>query len=525
MFRLFDRRLTRLLQSGLQGLLKGGWIGLEKETLRVAPDDSLARTPHPPTLGAPLTHPFITTDYSEALLEFITPPFPDARAALRFLHDIHQFVHHRVGDELLWATSMPCVMGGEDNIPLAWYGTSNLGMMKHIYRRGLGYRYGRTMQVIAGVHFNYSLAEEFWPVFQEQEGDRRPLPAFRAESYFGMIRNLQRFGWLVPYLFGVSPAVCKSFLHGRPTALAEFDADTYFGPYATSLRMSDIGYTNSREKGCGLSVSYDSLEAYIDSLAWAIRTPCPEYEKIGVVVDGEYRQLNANHLQIEAEYYSTVRAKQAPAQDEKPSLALKRRGIQYVELRSVDVNAFEPAGVNEEQLRFLEAFMVFCLLQESPLIGPDERQEIDANQIATANRGRDPALRLYRSGQPLALRDWALEVAAALEGICQALDGADPERPYSRALAVHKESIADPERTPSARMLAEMRQRKEAFFHFARRQSEQHRAYFRGLPPNPEFTRLFEEEAERSWARQRELETADKLSFAEYLQHYFAQQA
>jgi glutamate--cysteine ligase len=518
-----EQRLHRLLAAHQQGLLKGGLIGLEKETLRVAPDGHIAQTPHPAALGAALTHPFITTDYSEALLEFITPPFANLQEVLQFLSAIHQFVYVHMGEEMLWAASMPCVVAGENSIPIAWYGTSNPGLMKHVYRRGLGYRYGRMMQVIAGVHFNYSLPDEFWQIFQEQEQDTRTLQAFRADGYFRLIRNLQRFGWLIPYLFGASPAVCKSFLAGKPTALAEWDASTCFQPYGTSLRMSDIGYTNRREKKTGLAISYDNLDAYIDSLSCAIQTPCPEYERLGVVVNGEYRQLNANLLQIENEYYSTMRPKQTPRGDEKPTLALRRRGVQYLELRSLDVSPFDPLGVNEDELRFVEAFLVFCLLQDSPLIKVIERQEIDNNQLAVANQGRDPSLRLQCQGQAWLLKEWALEITGCMEGVCDVLDGGEVGRPYSRSLALQREVIYDPERTPSARVLAEMREHQETFFQFARRLSQQHQAYFKALSPDPERSRFLEEQAQQSWQQQRELEAAATISFAEYLQQYFAQ--
>ncbi|HIP52933.1 MAG TPA: glutamate--cysteine ligase, partial [Chromatiales bacterium] len=361
MYRKIEYRLARLQEPAHREVLYGGLFGLEKEGLRVDVGGGIAQTPHPEALGSALTHPYITTDYSEALLEFITPPITPPESALAFLRDIHTFIYGKLKDELLWATSVPCVVKGPDAIPIARYGHSNPGIMKTVYRRGLGHRYGRVMQVIAGVHFNYSLPETFWPVYQALEGDGRSLREFADDAYMGMIRNLQRFGWLVPYLFGASPAVCKSFLCGRPTTLEEFDETTYYEPYATSLRMGDIGYQNSREQTTGMKANYDSLDAYVRSLTWAIETPCPEYEAIGVVVDGRYEQLNANILQIENEYYSTVRPKQVLEDNEKPSLALKRRGVRYVELRSLDVNAFHPLGMDESQVHFLKAFMLFCL--------------------------------------------------------------------------------------------------------------------------------------------------------------------
>jgi glutamate--cysteine ligase len=520
---IYEQRLNHLARSDPKTLTQGGGIGLEKETLRVSPDGGIALTPHPRVLGSALTHPYITTDYSEALLEFITPPVADHRDALGFLSDIHRFVYNNVTEEMLWATSMPCVVPGDEGIPVARYGHSNAGRMKHVYRLGLGHRYGRLMQVIAGVHFNYSLADAFWPVYQDLEGDNQPLQDFISERYFCLIRNLQRFGWLIPYLFGASPAVCKSFIAGLPVALPEFDDNTLFGPYATSLRMSDIGYTNSREKGTGLSVSYNSLAEYVASLTYAIETPCPAYQRIGVVADGQYRQLNTNILQIENEYYSTMRPKQIPNGDEKPSLALARRGVRYVELRSLDVSAFDPMGVNETQLRFLEAFLIFCLLHESPPIDENERQDIDHNQMTAASRGREPAIELRRGDRSQPLTAWATEICGRMQGVCELLDQGRDGRPYGEALAIQAEVVNDPELTPSARMLATMRAEGEAFFHFAKRMSKQHQQYFKTQPLDDDKATFFRRQAQESLERQRAWEADDELSFPAFLERYFAQ--
>lgn len=523
MFERLDQRLSRLINAGEHARLRHGKIGVEKETLRVNRDGGIAQTPHPRALGAALTHPYITTDYSEALLELITPPFETPADTLAFLRDAHKFVYDRLEEEILWATSMPCVVAGESHIPIAQYGSSNLGMMKTVYRRGLGYRYGRVMQVIAGVHFNYSVPEAFWPVFQALERDARAAQEFSSDAYFAMIRNLQRFGWLIPYLFGASPAVCKSFFTGKQSRMAEFDANTFYEPYATSLRMGDIGYTNRKEGEAGIKACYDNLYAYVDSLSCAITRPSPEYERIGVLVDGEWRQLNANILQIENEYYSTIRPKQVPEGNEKPTLALKRRGVRYVELRSLDVNAFHPLGVSEEQLRFCEAFLLFCLLQESPLIDAEEREAIDQNQSLAAHHGRDPALTLNFGGRARGLRDWGLELTDAMTGVCEILDGDDPARPYGSVLAAQREVLRDPERTPSARMLREMREGAEPFFALARRYSHQHKRYFDALTLAPEREGLFQALARSSLEEQAAIEAADTQGFEEFLQGYFAQ--
>jgi len=524
LYKTFEMRLRRLRQARQERLLKGGLVGLEKEGLRVTPRGCISQQPHPEGLGSPLTNRYITTDYSEALTELITPPSDDRRESLRFLHETHEYLYRHLGDEILWSSSMPCVVEDESQIPIAMYGNSNAGQMKTVYRRGLGHRYGRVMQVIAGVHFNYSLPQTFWEVFQELEGDTRPMQTFISDNYFAMLRNLQRFGWLIPYLFGASPAVCKTFLGGRPTSLHSFDEYTYYEPYATSLRMGDIGYQNSKEEGTGVKACYDCLEAYVETLSRAIETPCPIYQAIGVKVNGRYEQLNANILQIENEYYSTVRPKQVPEMMEKPIHALKRRGVRYLELRSLDVNAFHPLGIAEEQIYFVEALMLFSLLHESPSIIVSEQKAIDWNELAAAHQGRDPALKLRRNSGEISLRTWGLEICDAMQPICEVLDEDLVESPYQDSLELQRSRLRDADLTPSARMLAEMRDRGESFFQFAQRMSLQHHDYFAQQAISLGDQQLLEREAEDSRQRQREIEAADRLSFDEFLEHYFSQQ-
>lgn len=377
--------------------------------------------------------------------------------------------------------------------------------------------------MIAGVHFNYSFPEEFWPIFQDIEKTTGEPQDFISASYFSLIRNLQRFGWLVPYLFGASPAVCKSFLGGKTSHLDSFNETTYFQEFATSLRMGDIGYQNNQEAESGIKANYDNVDSYVESLKCAMETPFADYKKFGVQLGGRFEQLNANILQIENEYYSTIRPKQIMQPFEKPVHALKRRGVRYVELRSIDVNAYDPLGINERQLRFLEAFLVFCQLHESPTINAQERKDIDHNELATAHRGRDPHLMLSRNGKKIYLKEWAAEIIEAMEGVCGLLDEGNDRKPYAESLAVQAEKVKDPDRTPSARMLAEMRSQGEGFFHFALRMSQQHQAYFRGLPSSAEKQAGFVQFAEQSWARQREMEASDNESFSDYLQRYFTQ--
>ena len=517
-----ERRLQRLASAGGDGaLLRGGHKGLEKESLRVGHDGKLAQTPHPRELGSALSHPWITTDYSEALLEFVTPPFADVQKTLGFLKDIHAFVYKHLHGEMLWATSMPCALEGEESIPIARYGDSNVGMMKHVYRRGLGWRYGRTMQTISGVHFNYSFPEGLWPLLAGIEGDTRPPQEFRNDWYFRCLRNFQRLGWLVPYLFGASPAMCKTFLRGRDLKFPEFDAHSFYEPYGTSLRLSDIGYKNSNQARIG--VTYNGLDEYVSTLSHAISTPEPEYERIGVKVDGEWRQLNANILQIENEFYGSIRPKQPINPGERATLALKRRGVMYLEVRALDVNAYDPVGADEAALRFIEALLLFCLLTDSPPTTREEQAAIGRNQLAVARRGRDPSLELEHGGKSARLRDWTREILDTLEPICTRLDAGEPGRPYAVSLAAQRAAVEDADLTPSARILEDMRSHGEGFFRFAKRLSETHRDCFLKHPLDAASEARFAAEAAASLKEQAAIEAADTLSFEEYLHHYFSQ--
>jgi glutamate--cysteine ligase len=519
--RTFERRLSGLVNSGERGVLRGGRKGVEKESLRVTPAGEIVQTRHPEALGAPLTNEHITTDFSESLIELVTPPFGETWELLQYLCDIHQFVYRHLDDELLWATSMPCSIDGDASIPLAQFGSSNVGRMKTAYRRGLGVRYGRIMQAISGVHFNYSFSPRLWGVLEEINQAKQPSNGFVSEQYFGVLRNYRRYGWLVLYLFGTSPAVSKSFFAGRDTGLAALDSDTYYEPYGTSLRMSDIGYRNKNQ--ATVSVSVNSLDEYVRDLARAISTPYPPYEKIGVKVDGTYQQLDANILQIENEYYSFIRPKRVARSGERPTKALRRAGVEYVEVRALDVSAFDPVGVNQNKLRFLEAFLALCLLRDSAPIGEGEQAGLDANHLLVARRGREPNLMLKRDGRDFPMLDWARELLDAMQGLCELLDHDEPARPYTSALEQQRAKIDDVERTPSARLLAEMRQSGESFFELARRMSKLHKDYFLGLyPPNERRLAEFAEAARESHEAQARIESADKVDFDTYLKHYLA---
>ncbi len=492
--------LRRLAPDTLLGIRRG----IEKESLRTQPGGALALTPHPAALGSALTHPHITTDFSESQLELITGVHANAESCLAELTQIHQFVYRALGDEMLWVGSMPCGLPTDETIPLGVYGSSNVGRAKSVYRMGLGHRYGRRMQTISGIHYNWS------------------MPGVSTEQYFALIRNFRRHSFLLLYLFGASPAVCSSFVAGREHGLQPLAGGTLHLPHATSLRMGRLGYQSDAQ--ATLAVSYNSLESYGASLQDALTRPYPPYEAIGVRnLGGEYNQLATSLLQIENEFYGTIRPKRVIRSGERPLHALRERGVEYVEVRCMDLDPFVPVGIEAQTTRFIDIFLLHCLLSESAPDTPDEIAALARNQQAVAARGREPGLRLERGGAQVPLADWARDLLAGCAAVAGALDAVHGGNAFAEALSAARGVVDDAERAPSARVLATMRKDFEgSYTRFTRAQSVQTRNHLLALPFGAELMARFAREAEASVAEQRRIEAADSVPFEEFRQAYLS---
>jgi glutamate--cysteine ligase len=475
--------------------------GIEKESLRTRPDGSLALTPHAEALGSALTHPHITTDFSESQLELITGVHPDADACLQELTEIHQVVARAIGDELLWAASMPCNLPADEAIPLGRYGTSNVGRSKTVYRMGLSYRYGRRMQTISGIHYNFS------------------LPGVGSDGYFALIRNFRRLSWLPLYLFGASPAVCTSFVAGREHRLEELSPGTLYLPHATSLRMGRLGYQSDAQ--ANLCVSYNNLASYSASLQEALTRPYPAYEKIGIRDGDSYRQLSTSLLQIENEFYSPIRPKRRIRPGERPLRALRERGVEYVEVRLMDLDPFCPVGITAPTLRFLDVLLLYCLAAESPPDTPQELRVVARNKLLGAQEGRKPGLALERDGKPAALVDWGKEVLAACEPIAAELDAVRGGAAYRDAVDLSMKVLRDPEKAPSARVLHAMaRNHGNSHVRFTLAESLAHRGTLLGIPLKSEVEERFARLARESIDKQKKIEAADSVDFETYRKRY-----
>ncbi|MGM0859077.1 MAG: glutamate--cysteine ligase [Pseudomonadota bacterium] len=514
--------VDRLLPSARQGRLGRLRRGLEKEGLRVDAKGHIAQTPHPYALGSKLTHPHITTDYSEALLEYITPVYSDPGEALCFLSDLHSFTYQHLTDEWIWPGSMPSRLSGNDSIPIADYGTSNIGTMKHVYRKGLDVRYGRIMQAIAGVHYNVSLPDDMWHGLRElEQATDVSFNDYRSTRYFGMIRHFRRHSWLLLYLFGASPAVDKSFLpDGKvPEKLKPLGDDTYYAPYATTLRMSDLGYQNKVQSQ--LKICFNSLSNYVNTLRHAISSPWPDYQKLGVKLGDEWQQLNANILQIENEYYSDIRPKRVAKHNETPSQALEARGVEYIEVRCLDLNPFDPLGIDETQMRFIDTFLMWCLLSDSPWISDEECDRLDDNRRFVVERGRDPALTLIRDGESTSVREWGEQIFTEMAEVARLLDAVEKGTPHADALEALAPRLKDPELTPSAQLLAQLQagngSLSDALLELAQAQADELKA----KPMQRSRESLLAQLIDTSHQQQHDIEADDQVSFDEFLRDYF----
>ncbi len=518
---------TALHDSENAALLKGILRGIERETLRVTAEGQLAQTPHPQALGAALTHPHITTDFSEALLEFITAPTHKMDALMEQLRNIQAFTDRNLGDEFLWNSSMPCHIDRADHIPVAQYGTTNRGKMKTVYRVGLGHRYGRIMQTVSGVHYNFSLPTAFWALLHHEEESTESLSEFTTRRYFDLIRNFRRHYWLLIYLFGASPAVASSFVEGRQHNLQAWpgDAATLFHPYATSLRMGDLGYQSKAQES--LFVCYNSLDSYVKTLIKAIATPYAPYQAMGTAdAQGQALQLNTGLLQIENEFYSAIRPKRTAQAGETALTALCHRGVEYIEVRCLDLDPFAPLGVTAQQIQFLDVFLLYCALQDSPNCNCDEFKRIVSNQKRVVWEGRNPEVTLSDPrGEPRPLRELAGDLLQALGPVADFMDTAlgDGQQPYREALLTQRSKVDDPTLTPSAKVLASMRNDRLGHSAWVQKLSLQHRAQLAQTRLSARHERRLQDMGEESLALQANEEREEQAPFADYLRAYYGQ--
>ncbi|WP_412972835.1 glutamate--cysteine ligase [Glaciecola sp. MF2-115] len=517
----FSNRLAALSQTKFQTALPDIKHGIEREALRVNPTGGLAYTKHPEALGSTLTHDSITTDFSESLMEFITPPEKQPRTTLAQLADIHKFVYENIGEERLWPMSMPCFVSKETAIPIARYGSSNVAKMKEVYRKGLHNRYGSMMQAIAGVHFNFSFSDEFWQAWCDLHEVENSIDN-RSTFHFDLIRNFRSLAWLIPYLYGASPALCSSFLAGKENKFPfqRLGKGTLYLPYATSLRMSDLGYTNSEQSS--LNICYNDLNSYVRTVREAINTPSEQYAAFPSNDEDGWEQLNSNVLQIENELYSPIRPKQVAKSMEKPSDALESRGVSYIEVRALDVNPFSPLGIDENQFYFLDVFLLHCLLKESPNFTQVAYDESEQNLDLVVIEGRKPGLMLSHDGESISLQQWSTELFKEFSEVAKTLDEANANTKYTAAVEREFEKVKDPNQTPSAKWLNTLLEHDIDNSTMGLELALEYKKYASGLNYLHLTEEMFHQQAKESIESRVKIEQADTKAFSEFIKDYFA---
>jgi len=491
--------------------------GIEREALRVDGKGHLSREPHPEHLGSKLTHPLITTDFSEAQLELITPASTSIDHTLAHLEDIHRFVYSGLKNEVMWSASMPCVLQGDENIPLARYGDSNPGRLKTTYRNGLGNRYGRLMQTISAVHYNFSFGDSFWVELAQFEKCENTT-IWRSKRYFDLIRNFRRFSWLPIYLFGASPAVCESFVKDRDLTieLERFGPGTLGLSAATSLRNGNLGYQSESQSDL-LNICYNSLENYVSTLTKAICTPHPEYSKLPKMTGGMHTQVNPNILQSEAEFYTTIRAKRVAPKGENFLDCLQRDGVEYIEVRLLDVNPYSPVGFTREQANFIDTLLMYSLLLSSPEHDQQLCNAVTSNVKQIVEKGRQTGTELTDGQRKRTVKDWGQEITREMEPVARLLDQLTPGGQHLQSVESQANKLNDSSLTLSARVLKDMEEQSIPYFRFAMNKALEHEAHFRGTPLSAADLETFRAMSVKSVQDQAAIEAKDQIPFEEFL--------
>ena len=396
--------------------------GIEKESLRVKNNAQLSQSNHPKELGSPLTNKFITTDFSEALIELVTPTFNSVDEVYEFLLDLHIFTANAMeSDEVLWSNSMPCFIGDESEIRVAEYGSSNIGKLKNIYRKGLRVRYGSIMQCVAGIHYNFSIDDDSLRLFTEDLNK-----GTKSDIYLGLIRNFKRNFWFLLYFFGASPIFDKSFVSGRNHSIKNTNKSDLYDEYATSLRMSEVGYQSYHQKA--LDIKYNSLDSFIESLKKGIFEEYEVFKSLGLYDENnERQQISSGILQIENELYDSIRPKRKGASETRPIELLSTQGIEYVEVRGIDLSPNTLTGISKSEMRLLDVFLIHCLITESKSVSQSEYDEMNKNYVTAIHSGSDLDQKLSFNGSGLSIRNKISDISDELLMIAKELNSVDPE--------------------------------------------------------------------------------------------------
>ncbi len=442
----------------------GASFGLEKENLRIKEDGTLDLSPHPVRGDDPYRDQIIR-DFSESQVEFVTQPHKSVLAAFEELKKLQD---HFLGnyDVQLWPLSMPCYVKDEDEVPIASYDDSEEGRKARLYREGLADKHGKKMQLISGIHYNFSFGEEALKRLREPFYRLGKLneQTLTNNLYFRVARNMIRYQWFLTYLFGASPSVDSTYKSEVVNQLKGIEhlckkcqnAHTYYEDYATSLRMSRYGYHSQQQEG--MYISYDNLEAYIDGLEDGI--------KHGV-------------LQKESEYYAPIRFKQPKGNHTSLLRNLEQYGVGYIELRCFDLNPFTPYNMTLEQLYFTHIFILYMAMLDSPNISCEEMDQIYRNNQKVSIHGRKPSQKISYLNQEWSIDTLCHKVSEDMTEIAEALDKGSKSMVYTSSLKAVTKNLSEQGGILSERMMNELLQENMTYIEQGLKYSKEKERYIR----------------------------------------------
>ena len=390
--------LANLSKLSSNEILEGSF-GIEWESLRAKDDGKLSLTPHPAVFGDKLTNPLITTDFSESQIEIITPTFDTIDDAFENFSLLSDMVNASLPqDEYLWFQSIPCILPYWDQIPIAQY--SEEGESSQKYREDLARRYGVKKQMISGVHFNFSFSERFLKKLYSLENDDLSFKDFKDDIYLKIARNYLRYCWLIIYLTGCSIGSHKTFSNDCIHLMdAKDDYGSYYSTRGPSFRNASCGYKNLKD----LYPSYNSVNEFVGDIN-------------SFIDNGDLSEAK--------ELYTQIRLKPKNPKDLLNSL--KDSGIEYIEIRTLDINPFYQCGIVNRDMKFLHLFLIYMLVKdESDYLAWQNEAKI--NEERTAESGYVDSMRLLRDGCEVTLKDWAYEIINEMYDMCDKLkiDGFD----------------------------------------------------------------------------------------------------
>ena len=310
-------------------------FGIERETLRVCGDGTLAQSPHP--LGE---HKNIDRDFCENQIEFISDVFNEPEQVIEQLLYLQKIVNGKLKNngEFLWAFSNPPKISGESEIPVAEY--SGELKNKSLYRHYLAQKYGKIKMLFSGIHLNFSFTDELVKKVFEQSGENDFFD-FKNNLYLSLAERLTEYSWLVVYLMSASPVTDSTI-------------GTKSNIYS-SVRCSEIGYWNHFTP----VLDYGSLKNYIGSIQ---------------------KYIDDGNLRSVSELYYPVRLKPRGANSLE---ALAEKGINHLELRVIDVNPLTPTGIFADDIRFIHLLILYLASLPEKSLTPKEQMSA-VNDIKTA---------------------------------------------------------------------------------------------------------------------------------------------